>query len=162
MANLRDLIAATGLVILLKTGFKSSIFGPCNIEIWWMTLKNNRAPPLYYVKLCASFQSNWWIQTGVTVRKFSICVNIGDFFLSCVTLKFEGWPWKSKGHLYYTTSSFLYHFKAISEFKQNRPFFACVTLQFDRWPWKTIEHLFYTTSSFMRNFKATSEFKLEL
>ena len=28
-ATLRDLIAATGLVILLKIGFKSSIIGPC-------------------------------------------------------------------------------------------------------------------------------------
>ena len=31
--NLRDLIAATGLVILVKIGFKLSIFCPCNLEI---------------------------------------------------------------------------------------------------------------------------------
>ena len=34
-----------------------------------MTLKNNKAPLLYYFKLCASFRSHWWYQTGVTVRK---------------------------------------------------------------------------------------------
>ena len=31
--------------------------------------KNNTAPLLCYFKLCASFRSHWWIQTGVTVRK---------------------------------------------------------------------------------------------
>ena len=52
---------------------------PC----WWMTLKNNRASLLYHVKLCASFQSHLWIQTGVTVRKRSIRVKTGDFFVLC-------------------------------------------------------------------------------
>ena len=31
----------------------------------WMTLENNRAPLLYYIKLCASFQSHGWFQTGL-------------------------------------------------------------------------------------------------
>ena len=96
-ANLRDLIAATGLVILLKIRFKSSICSPCNLEIWRMTSKNHRSPLLYYIKHCASFQSYRWIQTWVTVRKCSFWVKICDF-LSCVTLKFDGWPWKSIGH----------------------------------------------------------------
>ena len=30
---------------------------PCELEISWMTLKNNRAPLLRYFKLCASFRS---------------------------------------------------------------------------------------------------------
>ena len=42
---------------------------PCDLEIWWITLKNNRAPLLCYFKLCASFHSQLWIQTGVTVWK---------------------------------------------------------------------------------------------
>ena len=81
-----------------------------------MTLKNNRAPLLYYIKLCASFQTHWWIQTAVTVHKRSIWVKIGNF-LSCVTLKFDGWPWQTIWHLFYATSSFVNHFKAIGEFK---------------------------------------------
>ena len=81
-----------------------------------MTLKNNRAPLLCYFKLCASFCSHWWIQTGVTVRKRPICVKFGDF-LSRVTLKFDGWPWKTIGHLFYATSSFVHHFVAICVFK---------------------------------------------
>ena len=47
---------------------------PCDLEIWRMTLKNNRAPLLCHFKLCASFRSHWWIQTGVTIRKHPIWV----------------------------------------------------------------------------------------
>ena len=85
-------------------------------EIWWMSLKNNRAPLLYYIKLCASFQSHGWIQTEVTVRKRSIRVRIDDF-LSHVTLKFDRWPWKTIRHLFYASSSFVHHFISIIEFK---------------------------------------------
>ena len=115
-ANLRDLIAATGLVILLKLDSNHRFFSPCDLEIWRMTFKNNRAPLLCYFKLCASFQCHRLIQTGVTVRKRLIWVKINDFF-SRVTLKFNVWPWKTIGHLFYATSSFLYHFIAIGEFK---------------------------------------------
>ena len=34
-----------------------------------------------------------------------------------MTLKFDGWPWKTIGHLFYATSSFVHHFVAIGEFK---------------------------------------------
>ena len=168
-ANLRDLIAATGLVILLKLdsnhrffshvtlkfdwwprkiighlfyitssfvhhlkplgeyelqllcgnaqfGSKLSFFVPCDLEIQWMTLKNNRDPLLCYIKLCASFQNHRWIQTKVTVWKRSIRAKMGDF-LPHVTLKFDGQPCKTIGHLFYVASSFVYHFIAIGEFK---------------------------------------------
>ena len=82
-ANLRDLIAATGLIILLKFGSNRRFFSPCDLVIWWMTSKNNRASLLYYIKLCASFQIHRWIQTGVTVWKCSIQDKIGDFFVPC-------------------------------------------------------------------------------
>ena len=52
---------------------------PCDLEIWQMTLKNNRAPLLCYIKFCAAFHSHWWIQTGVTVRKRPIWVKFDDF-----------------------------------------------------------------------------------
>ena len=101
---------------LTQIGFKSSIFQP----MWpWNLIddpKNNRAPLLCYFKLFASFRSHWWIQTGVTVRKRLIWVNI-DAFLSRVTLKFNGWPSKTIGNLFYATSSFVQHFVAIGEFK---------------------------------------------
>ena len=34
-----------------------------------------------------------------------------------MTLKFDGWPWKTIEYLFYTTSSFVHHFEAIGEFK---------------------------------------------
>ena len=83
---------------------------------WWMTPKNNRAPLLCIFKLFASFRSHWWIQTGVTVRKRLILLKI-DNFLSRVTLKFDGWPSKTIGHLFYATSSYVQHFVATDEFK---------------------------------------------
>ena len=86
----------------LNSGQNRRFFVLCDHEIWWMTLENNRAALLYYIKLCASFQIHWWIQTEVTARKRSIRVKIGNF-LSCVTLKFDGWPWKQQG-----TSSLLH------------------------------------------------------
>ena len=173
-ANLRDLIAATGLVFLFKIGLKSLILGPCDLEIWWKTSKNNKAPLLYDVKLRASFHSHLWIQNGVTVRKHQIWVKIGDF-LSHVTLKFDEWHWKTVGHIFYATSSFVHHFIAICEFKMelqsgNAKFgskseifcLSHVTLQFDGWPWRTIGLLFYATSSSVHHFIAIHEFKLEL
>ena len=172
-ANLRDLIAATGLVILLKFDPNHRFFSPCDLEIWWMTLENNRAPLLYYIKLCASFQIHRCIETEVTVRKHSIRVKIGDF-LSCVTLKFDGWPWKTIGHLFYTTPSFVHHFKSIGEFKLELQsgnaqfgskwaiFFSRVTLKFDGWPCKTIGQLFCTTSSFVYHLIPIGELKFEL
>ena len=89
---------------------------PCDLAIWRMTLKNNRAPLLCYFKLYASFRSHRWIQAGVTVRKCPIWVKIDDFF-SRVTLKFDVWPWKTIGHLFYATSSFVHHFVAMGDFK---------------------------------------------
>ena len=95
-------------------------------------------------------------------------------FLSHVTLKFDGWPWKTIGHLFFTTLSFVQHFKAIGIFKlelQSRNaqfgsklaiFLSCVTLKIDGWPWKTIGHLSYAASSFVHHFIAIGEFKLEL
>ena len=92
--------------------------------------------------------------------------------LSRVTLKFDGWPCKTIGHLSYAAPSFAHHFIAICSFKlelqsENAQFGSkltifLVTLKFDGWPLKTIWHLFYTTSSFMNHFIAICEFKLEL
>ena len=60
---------------------------PCDLEIWRMTLKNNRAPLLSTIKLCASFHHHTWIQTIVTVRKRL------SWVLTSVTLTFDLWPW---------------------------------------------------------------------
>ena len=62
-------------------------FVPCDLEIWWMTLENNRAPLLSNIKLYASFHHHMSIQTGVTVRKRL------SWVVTSVTLTFDLWPW---------------------------------------------------------------------
>ena len=127
-------------------GSKSAIcFVPCDLHIWWMTLENNKALILYYIKLCASFQNHGWIQTRVTVRKHSLRVKIGNF-LSRVTLKFDGWHWKTIGHLFYVASSTVHHFIAISEFKLklqsgNTQFGSKSTIFLAVWHWNLTDDL---------------------
>ena len=171
-ANLRDLIAVTGLVILLKFDPNHWFFSLCDLEIWCMTSKNNRAPLLYYIKLCVSFQIHLWIQTEVTIRKRSIWVEIGDFF---VPYDLEIW-WMT---LENDRAPLLYYIKLCASFQIHRwiesevtvqkrsirveigDFLSRVTLKFDGYPWKTTGHLFYVASSFVHHFTAISEFKLE-
>ena len=110
-----------------------------------MTLKNNRAPLLYCFKLCASFHNHWWIQTGLTVRKRPIWVKI-DVFFRRVTSKFDLWPWKTIGHLFYATSSFAHHFLAIGEFKLelqsgNAQSGSNSTIIWAVWPWNLTDDL---------------------
>ena len=72
-------------------------------------------------------------------------------FLVCMTLKFNGLPKKTIGHLFYTTSSFVHHFKSISEFRmklqlgntQFRWTFLSRSQQFfgPMWPWNLPDDL---------------------
>ena len=79
------------------------------------------------------------------VRKRPIWVNIG-YVLSRVTLKFDGWPWKTIGHLFSAVSSFLQHFIAIGEFKLelqsgNAQFESNSTIFRAMWPWNLTDDL---------------------
>ena len=67
----------------------------CPVRPWnlWMTFKNNRAPLLYYFKLCASFHRHRSIQPGVTVQKLQIWVKICDFLC-----EFEIWRMTMKNN----------------------------------------------------------------
>ena len=66
-----------------------------DLEIWRMTLKNNRAPLLSNIKLYAiafeklyiSFHHHMWIQSGVKVWKRL------SWVVTSVTLTFDLWPW---------------------------------------------------------------------
>ena len=118
---------------------------PCDLAIWCITLKNNRAPLLCYFKLCASFRSHWWIQTRVTVRKRPIWVKINDFF-SRVTLQFDVWLWKTIGHLFYSNSSFVHRFIAIGVIKlelqfRNTQSGSNLTIFRAVWPWNLTDDL---------------------
>ena len=138
----------------------------CDLKIWRMALKNTREPLLCYIKLCASFQSHRWIQTGGIIRKRSIRVKIGDF-LSSVTSKFDGRPWKSIGHLFNDASSFVHHFIAVSEFKlklqsENAQFGSKSVIYCPVWPWNLTDDLEKQLGTpSMLHFIAISEFKLK-
>ena len=63
-----------------------------------------------------------------------------------MTLKFDGWPWKTIGHLFYATSSFVHHFKAICEFKLelqsgNAQFGSKLAIFCPVWPWNLRDDL---------------------
>ena len=126
-------------------GSKSEIYFPCDLKIWRMTLKNNRAPLLCCFKLYASFHNHQWVQTKVTIRKRLIRVKIG-YFLSRATLKFDGWPWKTIGHLFYVASRFVHHFIVIGEFKLklqsgNAQFSSKSAIFCPVWPWNLMDDL---------------------
>ena len=80
------------------------------------------------------------------VRKCPIWVKIGDV-LSRVTLKFDGWPWKTIGHLSFAVSNFVKHCIAIGVFKLelqsgNAGFFGSNSTIFRAvWPWNLTNDL---------------------
>ena len=100
----------------LISGQNWQFSGPCDLKVLIDDSKNNKAPLLYRFKLWPLFCSHLWIRTRVTVQKPMIWVKIVNF-VACVTLKFDGWPQNTTGHLFYATSSFIHHFIAIWGFK---------------------------------------------
>ena len=113
-------------------GQKRWCFVPCDLEIWWMTLENNRA------SLCSvsypMVNSNWSYSP-----EMPNLVQIRRFLEPC---DLEIWrrPSKTIGHLFYATSSFVQHFIAIGEFKLelqsgNAQFGSNSTIFRAMWPW---------------------------
>ena len=63
-----------------------------------------------------------------------------------MTLKFDEWPSKTIGHLFYATSSFMHHFVAIGEFKLelqsgNAQFGSKSMIFRAMWPWNLMDGL---------------------
>ena len=125
----------------VNSGQNRQFFVPYGLEIWRMTLKNNRAHLLCYFKLCASFRSHWWIQTGVIARKPPIWVKFDDFFEPCdleiwqVTLKNKTTPLLSNIKL---CASFHHHMwiqTGVRVRKRLNGVMTSVTLTFDLSPW---------------------------
>ena len=128
---------------------------PCDLEIWQMTLKNNRAPLLNIIKLYASFHHHMLIQTRVTVRKRL------SWVLTSVTLTFDLWTrpfaWTSLLSLVITPENFMmirwweYGEKGVTDGQTDGR--MDWTSHIAAWSQlKTIGHLFYATSSFVQHF----------
>ena len=114
---------------------------PCDIEIWRMALKNNRALILCYFKFCASFRSHWWIQTGVTIRKHQIRVKFDDFFEPCdleiwrMTLKKNRAPLPSNIKYCASFHHQLWIQTWVTVRKRSSRVLNSVTLTFNLWHW---------------------------
>ena len=160
-ANLRDLIAATDQVIFLKFYSNRRFFSPCNLKIWWMTSTNNRAPLLYYIKLCASVVSNWSYRPDLGQNwQFFVPCDLGIWLMTlennrapilcCLKLcaSFQSHRWIQTGVTVQKCSIWL----KIGEFLSR------VTLKFARRPSKTTGHLFCATLSFLHHLRAIVEF----
>ena len=95
---------------------------------WW-NLNSNKTRQIWGI---------WKLRPAYS-PEMPIWVKIGDV-LSHVTLKFDGWPWKTIGHLSFAVSSFVQHFIAIGEFKLellsgNAQFGSNSTIFRAVWPW---------------------------
>ena len=108
-ANLRDLIAATGLVI---SNWIQIVNFFARVTVTFVGWPRKTIGHFFYT--ASSFVHHF--KLDFTVQKHSIRVDIAEM-LCCVTLKFDGWPWQTIGHLFYASSSFVQHFVAIGEFK---------------------------------------------
>ena len=114
---------------------------PCDLEIWRMTLKNNRAPLQCYFKLCASFCSHWWFQTWVTVRKRPILGQIRRFLEPCdleiwrMTLKNNRAPFLCCFQLCAWFHCHMWIQTGVRVRKRLSWVLTSVTLTFDLWPW---------------------------
>ena len=95
-----------------NSGENRQFYVQCDLEIWQITLQNNRTPLLCYFKLCASNHSYWLFQTGVTIWKRQFGVKISDFFVPC-----ELWIWRMTLE---NNRALLCYFKLCASFQSHR------------------------------------------
>ena len=98
-------------------GSKSAIccpLWPCNLmdDLEKQRSTSSRSCKALCIISKPSMNSGWSYRPGRT--------DLGQnrrLFLSSVTMRFNGWPWKTIGHLFYTMLSFVHHLKSTNEFK---------------------------------------------
>ena len=138
----------------VQFGWKLAIF--CPVRPWNLMDdlgKQYGASSILHQALCIISNPSVNLNLSYDPETLNFGGKLVIFFLSRVTLKSDGWSWKTKGHLFYITLNFKaiiskpwvkanwsYSPETINS-GQNRHFFPRVTLKFDRWPWKTIGHL---------------------
>ena len=127
-------------------GQNQRFFGLCDLDIWWMTLKK-KIGHLFYAT--SSFVHHFIAMCQFEMELQSGSAKFGSksaIFLSRVTLIFDGWPCKTIGHLFYATSSFAKHFKAICQLKMelqsgNAKFGSKSAIFCPVWPWYLMDDL---------------------
>ena len=169
LAKLRDFIAATVLVILVKLDSFFNFCGPYDPEIRWTNSKKTlgrllcaMSSHVHYFKAISKFKLE--LQSGCAQLRVKVVYSLWPWYLADDLQKWQGsfsvllrvlciisWPSVNSNRSYSpeTLNSV-----------EDRRFLYHVTLKFGGWPWKTIEHLLYTTSGFVHHFSAVSQFKL--
>ena len=172
-ANLMELDSCDRPSNLSQIGFKSSI----NHCMWpWNLMNDLKKTIRHLVDTTSSFVHHFKSIGEFKLESQSGNAQFGSkfaFFLSRVILKFDGWPWNTMWHLFYTTLSLCCISKPLVysnwsyspetlNLGQNWRFLSCVTRKFNGLPWKITGHLSYAVSSFVHHFIAIGAFKLEL
>ena len=95
---------------MLNSGQNQGFFVPCDLEIWQMTLRNNRH--IFYANLN-------FVHHVIVISVFKLELQSGNaqFQWKLIIFFCPVWPWKTIGHLFYATWSFVHHLVAISESK---------------------------------------------
>ena len=111
---------------------------PCDLEIWRMTFKNNRAPLLCYFKLCASFPSHWWTNWSYSpetpnLRQIRRFLEPCDLEIWQMTLK-NNTPLLSNIKLYASFHHHMWIQTGVTVRKRSSWVVTSVTLTFDLWP----------------------------
>ena len=113
-ANLRGLIAATGLVI---SNWIQIVNFSARVTVKFDGWPRKTIGHFFYTM--SSFVHHFKSIGEFKLDLQSINAQFGSKLVKYypMTLKFDGWPWKTIGHLFYAASSFVQHFVAIGEFK---------------------------------------------
>ena len=128
-------------------------FSPCDLEIWWMTLKIIGHP---------SYITSGFVHHLKPLGEFKLELLTGNTqFRSKSAIFCPLWPWYLMDDLENNRAPLLCNNKLCVPFRSHwwiqsgvtvrkRPiyilgqtcdFFSCVILKFERWPWKSIGHL---------------------
>ena len=165
---MRDLIAVTGLVILLKLDSNHWFFSPFDLEIWWMIVT--------YIIGHLSYTTSSFVHHFKSIGEFILELLSGNAqFGSKLAIFCPLISWNLTGDLkkLYNTSSILRQALCIVPKTPVNSNWSCSpeTLnlgqnqwpkKFDGWPWKAIGHPFYAYSSNVHHLVAICAFKLEL
>ena len=170
-ANLRDLIAATGLIIFLKldSSHRFSAVVTSKFDGWPQTkighLFYTNSSSLHHFKSIGTFKLDLQSRNIQYGSKSAIIYPVwprnlmediekqwGTFSILHQAFCTISKPWVNSNWDYSLKTSNLGQNQRLSR----------VTLKFNGLPWKTIGHLFHVASSFVHHFIAINEIKLEL
>ena len=115
-------------------GSKSAIFSP----VWPWNLMDDLEKIVHFFYVASSFVHHFVVIGEFKLALHSSNAQFGSkstIFLSRVTLKIDGWHWKTIEHLSQATPSFVHHFIFICEFKLELRSRNGEVVFWPLWPW---------------------------